>query len=31
MSEVRSLEEIKKIWPENAPNVNNVFKYVSKY
>jgi acetylglutamate kinase len=31
MSEVKSLEEIKKFWPENAPNINFVSKYVSKY
>ncbi len=26
-----SLEEIKKFWPEKAPDINNVQKYVSKY
>jgi len=26
-----SLEEIKKFWPEDAPDINNVKKYVSKY
>jgi acetylglutamate kinase len=31
MSEVKSLEEIKKFWPERAPDIENVFKYVSKY
>ena len=31
MSEVKSLEEIKKFWPEKAPNINFVSKYVSKY
>ena len=31
MSEVISLDEIKKFWPKNAPNVNNVPKYVKKY
>ena len=31
MSEVTSLEEIKKIWPKNAPDINFVPKYVSKY
>ena len=31
MSQNISLEEIKKFWPEDAPNVNNVQKYVSKY
>ena len=31
MSEVKSLEEIKKFWPENAPDINFVSKYVSKY
>ena len=25
-----SLEEIKKFWPEKAPDINNVQKYVSK-
>ena len=31
MSNNISLEEIKKFWPENAPDINNVKKYVSKY
>ena len=31
MPENISLEEIKKFWPKNAPNVKNVQKYVSKY
>ena len=31
MSESISLEEIKKFWPEDAPDINNVKKYVSKY
>ena len=31
MSEVKTLEEIKKFWPEQAPDVKNVSKYVSKY
>ena len=31
MSEVKSLEEIKKFWPEKAPDIKNVSKYVSKY
>ena len=31
MSQNISLEEIKKFWPENAPDINNVPKYVSKY
>ena len=31
MSKVVSLEEIKKIWPNNAPDINFVPKYVSKY
>ena len=31
MSEAKSLEEIKKFWPEKAPNIKNVSKYVSKY
>jgi acetylglutamate kinase len=31
MSEVKSLEKIKKFWPENAPDINFVSKYVSKY
>jgi acetylglutamate kinase len=26
-----SLEEIKKIWPSSAPNINNINKYVEKY
>ena len=31
MSKEISLEEIKKFWPENAPDINNVKKYISKY
>ncbi len=31
MSKVVSLEEIKKIWPKNAPDINFVPKYISKY
>ena len=31
MSQIVSLEEIKKFWPEKAPDVNIVQKYISKY
>jgi len=31
MSGEKNLEEIKKFWPEKAPNINIVQKYVSKY
>ena len=31
MSEENSLEEIKKFWPKDAPDVTNVPKYVQKY
>jgi Acetylglutamate kinase len=31
MSEENSLEEIKKFWPKDAPDVTNVPKYVKKY
>ena len=31
MSQNISLEEIKKFWPKDAPDINNVLKYVSKY
>jgi len=31
MSQNISLEEIKKFWPKNAPDISNVQKYVSKY
>ena len=31
MSQNISLEEIKKFWPKDAPSINNVQKYVSKY
>jgi len=31
MSKVVSLEEIKKYWPQSAPNINNIKKYVEKY
>jgi acetylglutamate kinase len=30
-SEKKDLENLKKIWPENAPNISQVPKYVSKY
>ena len=30
MSE-ENLEEIKKFWPQNAPNINNIPKYINKY
>ena len=26
-----SLEEVKKFWPQSAPNINNIKKYVKKY
>ena len=26
-----SLEEVKKFWPQSAPNINNIKKYVEKY
>ena len=31
MSKEISLDDIKKFWPEKAPNINTVQKYVSKY
>ena len=31
MSEENNLEEIKKFWPKDAPDVTNVPKYVKKY
>ena len=31
MSEVKSLEEIKKFWPTTAPDIENISKYVLKY
>ena len=31
MSQNISLEEIKKFWPKDAPDINNVKKYISKY
>ena len=31
MSEEISLEYIKNIWPREAPDINNVQKYVAKY
>ena len=31
MSKDISLEEIKKFWPENAPDVKNISKYINKY
>lgn len=31
MSKVISLEEIKKYWPQSAPDINNIKKYVEKY
>ena len=31
MSKEISLEEIKKFWPKEAPDINNVQKYISKY
>ncbi len=31
MSGLKNLDEIKKFWPEKAPNINIVQKYVSKY
>jgi acetylglutamate kinase len=31
MSQAQTLEEIKKFWPITAPDIKNVFKYVSKY
>lgn len=31
MSKKISLDEVKKFWPQSAPNVNNIKKYVEKY
>jgi len=31
MSEENKVEEIKKFWPKNAPNIENVSKYINKY
>ena len=31
MSEEKNLEEIKKFWPKNAPNIDSVPKYINKY
>ncbi len=31
MSEEKNLEEIKKFWPQNAPDINSVQKYINKY
>ena len=31
MPEEKNLEEIKKFWPKNAPNINSVQKYINKY
>ena len=31
MSKEISLEEIKKFWPKDAPDINNIQKYISKY
>ena len=31
MSKEISLEEVKKFWPQSAPNINNIKKYVKKY
>ena len=31
MSEEKNLEEIKKFWPKNAPDINSVPKYINKY
>ena len=31
MSEEKSLDSIKKFWPKNAPDINNVAKYINKY
>ena len=31
MSKEISLEEVKKFWPQTAPNINNIKKYVEKY
>ncbi len=31
MSEEKSLDEIKKFWPKEAPDINNIPKYIKKY
>ena len=31
MNENYSSEEIKKLWPNNAPSISNIQKYVEKY
>ena len=31
MSEEKNLEEIKKFWPKDAPDINSVPKYINKY
>ena len=31
MSERNNLEEIKKIWPPDAPDIDNIPKYTKKY
>ena len=31
MPEEKNLEEIKKFWPKNAPDINSVQKYINKY
>ena len=31
MSKEISLEEVKKFWPQSAPDINNIKKYVKKY
>ena len=31
MSKEISLEEVKKFWPQSAPNINNIQKYIEKY
>ena len=31
MPEEKNLEEIKKFWPKNAPNINSLQKYINKY
>ena len=31
MSKENSLEEVKKFWPQSAPDINNIKKYVEKY
>ena len=30
MPEVKSLEEIKKFWPKEAPDINNIPKYIER-